>query len=85
MIGSKGLCHSLFLQRQSHAFEMTEFGHQHRKVDDNCCRRIRVDMFTNISLVASYAGIYSTNLTETVENYGMCTSNRTSRFENSYC
>ncbi len=51
---------------------MSEFENQQRKVDEKCCRRIRVEMITNISLVASYAGIYSTNLTETIENYGKC-------------
>ncbi len=64
---------------------MSEIEIQHRKVDENCCRRIRVDMFTNISLVASYAGIYSTNLTEVIENYGMSIYHRTSRLDIIYC
>ncbi len=49
---------------------MSEFAKNIWKVDENCCKRIRVEMFTNISLVASYAGIYYTNLTETTENEG---------------
>ncbi len=43
---------------------------EHGKVDENCCKRIRVEMFTNISLVASYAGIYETNFSETTFNEG---------------
>ncbi len=40
------------------------------KVDENCCKKIGVEMFTNISLVASYAGIYETNFSETTFNEG---------------
>ena len=42
----------------------------HGRVDENCCKRIGVEMFTNISLVASYAGIYETNFSETTFNEG---------------
>ena len=40
------------------------------KVDNNCCRKLRVEMFTNISIVASYAGIYYANFSETTKNRG---------------
>ena len=40
------------------------------KVDNNCCRKLKVEMFTNISIVASYAGIYYANFSETTKNRG---------------
>ena len=40
------------------------------KVDNNCCMKLKVEMFTNISIVTSYAGIYYANFSETTKNRG---------------
>ncbi len=63
---------SLSGAKQRHSWLMTyDLSAVSEKVDENCCKTLSVKISTNISLVASYAGIYHTNFSETVRNRGL--------------